>query len=48
MAGAWVTWALVIFGVLVAIVGVVAYIRTVSTATSDRPLPKPRAKEKRE
>ncbi|WP_270165404.1 hypothetical protein [Paenibacillus sp. SYP-B4298] len=48
MAGDWITWALVVFGVLVAIVGVIAYIRMVSPTSSERPFPKSPGKEKRE
>ncbi|XEC94105.1 hypothetical protein AB6A23_22650 [Paenibacillus tarimensis] len=39
MIEGWVTWLLIAFGILVAVVGVIAYLRLVSAASSDRPPP---------
>ncbi|MBJ6362859.1 hypothetical protein ACFOQM_16570 [Paenibacillus sp. GCM10012307] len=48
MVGGWVTWLLILFGIIVAVVGVIAYMRMVSTSSSDRPISKPQSKEKGE
>ncbi|GGG16222.1 hypothetical protein [Paenibacillus abyssi] len=37
MKEGWVTWLLIAFGILVAIGGVIAYFRVVSSASSDHP-----------
>ncbi|WP_154666039.1 hypothetical protein [Paenibacillus pinihumi] len=48
MVGGWITWLLIIFGIIVAVVGVVAYMRMVSNTSSDRPLSKSQSKDKGE